>query len=387
MSQSFDDIVLTTPVSFGYERYSEHDATWFAAGTLRQMLADSGLKKHDVDGLAIASFSLAPDTPPSLVESLGLELCWLEQLCFGGASGVIAAKRAARAIQAGDAEIIACIGADTLARGDFANLVANFSNATQDASYPYGAAGPNLAFALMTSAYMQAYDLEREDFAPICVSQRHNANANPMALFHDKSLTTEDYVNAKAVVEPLHLYDCVMPCAGAEGFFVMTADRAKQLGLPSCRLLAAEERFNVLADDPVQLRGGWSLFADALYNTAGRGPADIDVMQTYDDYPVIVMQQLEGFGFCAQGEAKTFVADTDLRFDGDGLPHNTGGGQLSGGQAGAAGGLLGIVEGIRQVCGLAGERQVTSASNALIGGYGMVNYDRCVCSSGAILHR
>ena len=70
---------------------------------------------------------------------------------------MIAAKRAARTIQTGDAEVIACIGADTLGPNDFQNLVANFSNATRDASYPYAGGGPNLAFALMTQAYMEKY--------------------------------------------------------------------------------------------------------------------------------------------------------------------------------------------------------------------------------------
>jgi acetyl-CoA acetyltransferase len=64
---------------------------------------------------------------------------------------------------------------------------------------------------------------------------------------------------------------------------------------------------------------------------------------------------------------------------------NTGGGQLSAGQAGAAGGMLGVVEAVRQLQGRAGARQIPGVSRGLVSGYGSVSFDRCVCSSAMIL--
>ncbi|MFP6782189.1 MAG: thiolase family protein, partial [Gammaproteobacteria bacterium] len=69
----------------------------------------------------------------------------------------------------------------------------------------------------------------------------------------------------------------------------------------------------------------------------------------------------------------------------DGPAHNTSGGQLSVGQAGAAGGFLGIVEALRQLTNGAGANQVKFPKNALVTGFGMINYDRGLCSSAAIL--
>jgi acetyl-CoA acetyltransferase len=69
------------------------------------------------------------------------------------------------------------------------------------------------------------------------------------------------------------------------------------------------------------------------------------------------------------------------------LPHNTGGGQLSVGQAGAAGGYLGLVEAMRQLLGQAEGRQVADAQHALVSGFGMINYDRGLCSAAAVLGR
>jgi 3'-phosphoadenosine 5'-phosphosulfate sulfotransferase (PAPS reductase)/FAD synthetase len=75
---------------------------------------------------------------------------------------------------------------------------------------------------------------------------------------------------------------------------------------------------------------------------AGVKPDDLDFVETYDDYPVISLMQLEDLGFCRKGDGAAFVRSRSFTWDGD-FPLNTSGGQLSVGQAGAAGGFLGMV--------------------------------------------
>ena len=383
--EPYSGIALVCPTTLGYSKTSEHSARWFIGSVLRELIATAGIDKAEVDGLAISSFSLAPDSVSFLTQHFNMSVRWLEQLPFGGASGILAMRRAARAVQCGDADIVACIGGDTAAAGSFRELVADFSSFSNSASYPYGSGGPNTPFALITQRYMDEYGAGREDFGRLAVSQRYNARHFAGALLGDKPLSMEDYLAARPICTPLHLYDCVMPCAGGEGFLLMSQERARALGLAYVSILAADERHNAFADDPVQLRGGWPLFRDPLYAAAGIGPADIDLVQTYDDYPVISMLQLEGLGFCEPGGAAQLVRDTPLTFDGGGLPHNTSGGQLSVGQAGAAAGYLGLVETIRQLTHSAGDNQVPGAEFALVSGYGMINYDRGLCSAATIL--
>jgi acetyl-CoA acetyltransferase len=185
-----------------------------------------------------------------------------------------------------------------------------------------------------------------------------------------------------------------MPCAGAEAFLVMSEARARGLGLPHAVVRGAIERHNAFGDDPIFERGGWRVDRDDLYAMADAKPADIDFLQAYDDYPVIVMVQIEDLGFCDKGDAPAFVRAHRLTHDGS-FPVNTSGGQLSTGQAGAAGGFLGMVETIRQLTGAAPGRQVARRGSAtpeppqlgLVGGFGMVTYDRCLCTGAAILGR
>jgi len=390
--KDYAGVALTTPVSFGYARQSPRGAAWFIGSTLRQLLSASGLGADDIDGLAVSSFSLGADSAIALTQHLQLTPRWIEQMPYGGASGILALRRAARAIQAGDAEIIACIGGDGAAHRSFEATAANFSSFTIDASFPYGGGGPNAAFAMITQRYMDEFGARREDFGAIAVAQRYNANHYPAALLGHKTLTLEQYLAARPIAAPVHLLDCVMPCAGGEGFLMMSEERARSLGLDWCRILAADELHNAHRDDDIQLRGGWTEYADRLWNRAGLGPTEIDMLQTYDDYPVISMLQMEDLGFCAKGEAPAWVRDTDLRFDGSGpqarkLPHNTSGGQLSVGQAGAAAGYLGVVESMRQLTGSAGANQVERGRHAMVNGFGMINYDRGLCSAAAILAR
>jgi acetyl-CoA acetyltransferase len=380
---SYRGIAVTTPVTVPYARWYDRDTHWILGSALRRLLECSKLSKREVDGLAFNSFTLGPDTTIHLTEYFECSPRWIEWIPTGGAAGVMALRRAARAVQNGDAQIVACIAGDSPNPRTFADIVRNFSTFSTNAVLPYGAAGPNGNFALITDHYMRLHGATRSDFGRIAVAQRANARANPNALLGKKSLSLEDYLNAPPVAEPLHLFDCVMPCAGAEAFLVMTDERAKSLGLPAATIRGAIERHNAYFEEPVVNTAGWAFDRDSLYDQAALGPADIDCLQTYDDYPVATVLQIEDLGFCAKGEGKEFVRSRDLTTQGD-FPLNTCGGQLSCGQGGAGGGFLPVVEALRQVTRQPLGEQVPNARIAMAGAYGMITYDRCL-STGAVI--
>jgi len=380
---SYDGVAVAVPVTVPYQRYSTLGAHWFLGQAVAGLLEASGLAKEQIDGLCVSSFSLAPDTAVGVTQHLGLSPRWLDHVPTGGASGVMCLRRAARAVQAGDAEVVACVAADTNHVDSFRQTLGSFSDFARDATYPYGSGGPNSIFAMITANYMRSFGAKREDFGRICVDQRSNALGNPNAMFK-KALSLDEYMAARPISEPIHLFDCVMPCAGAEAFLVMSEARARDMGLPHALIRGAIERHNAYADDPVMFRGGWRVDRDDLYAQAGVAPAAIDFIQTYDDYPVIAMMQFEDLGFCEKGEGPAFVRSHTMTSGGS-FPNNTSGGQLSAGQAGAAGGFLGMTETIRQLSGDAGARQVPDARLGLVAGFGMVTYDRCLCTGAVIL--
>ena len=382
---NYDGIAVCVPVTVPYSRYSLRSAHWFCGRALADLIKGAGIGKDEVDGFCVSSFTLAPDSAVGLMQHLGVSARWLDHIPMGGASGAVALRRAARAVQVGDAEIVACIAADTNHVDSFRNTIASFSQFANDAVYPYGSGGPNASFAFLTDHYMREYGARREDFAKLCIAQRENALATPHAMMK-RPLTLDEYMNARPIADPLCLFDCVMPCAGAEAFLVMSSDRAKSLGLATASILSTMERHNAFPDDPIQIRAGWAMDRDAFYDHAGVGPRDMDFLQAYDDYPVICFMQIEDLGFCGKGEAPGFVRSHGLTTEGD-FPVNTSGGQLSVGQAGAAGGSLGLVEAIRQLTDQSLGGVVKNARIGLASCFGMINYDRGLCTSAAILAR
>ena len=382
---SYEGVAVAVPVTVPYLRYSTHSAHWFVGHAIDALVKASGIPKEQIDGLCVSSFSLAPDTAVGVTQHLGLSPRWLDHMPTGGASGVMCLRRAARAVQAGDADVVACVAADTNHVDSFRQTLGSFSNFSRDATYPYGSGGPNSIFAFITANYMRTFGATREDFGRIAVDQRSNALNNPNAMFK-KPLSLDEYMAARPISDPIHLFDCVMPCAGAEAFLVMSQERARDLGLPHAVIRGAIERHNAYSSDPVMVRGGWLADRDDLYAQADVRPADIDFVQTYDDYPVIVMMQFEDLGFCQKGEGSAFVQSQTMTHDGS-FPNNTSGGQLSAGQAGAAGGFLGMTEALRQLTDTAGARAVPGAELGLVAGFGMVTYDRCLCTGAVILGR
>ena len=382
---NYNGIAVCVPVTVPYSRYSLRSAHWFCGRALADLIKGAGICKDEVDGFCVSSFTLAPDSAVGLMQHLGVSARWLDHIPMGGASGAVALRRAARAVQVGDAEIVACIAADTNHVDSFRNTIASFSQFANDAVYPYGSGGPNASFAFLTDHYMREYGARREDFAKLCIAQRDNALATPHAMMK-RPLTLDEYMAARPIADPLCLFDCVMPCAGAEAFLVMSSDRAKSLGLANVSILSTTERHNAFPDDPIQIRAGWAMDRDAFYDHAGVGPRDMDFLQAYDDYPVICFMQIEDLGFCGKGEAPGFVRSHGLTTEGD-FPVNTSGGQLSVGQAGAAGGSLGLVEAIRQLTDQSLGGVVKNARIGLASCFGMINYDRGLCTSAAILAR
>src|SRR6202011_6323682 len=91
------------------------------------------------------------------------------------------------------------------------------------------------------------------------------------------------------------------------------------------------------------------------------------------DCLIALVVQFEAFGFCKPGQGMAFVRDTDLTHAGT-LPLNTGGGQISAGQAACS--SHNLIEAGRQLMGEGGKRQVRDTSNALVIGIGWISYGR-----------
>jgi acetyl-CoA acetyltransferase len=197
-------------------------------------------------------------------------------------------------------------------------------------------------------------------------------------------MSMEEYLAAPLVADPLSRYDCVPVVAGAQAIVVAHPDRCPR-GRAPVRVRGHRASFNYDNQEGDGLATGISTFAEELWRAAGVRPEHIDVASIYDDYPTMVLAQLNDLGMIAGNDLARFARRDigERRF-----PVNTWGGMLSAGQPGGpAGGLNGISEAALQLQHRAGARQVKNARLAVATGYGMTMYRYGGTAAAAILER
>lgn len=373
------DAAIVAAAETPYARHPPSGTTTagLLADAFLRVLEEGGLERDDVDGLGVASFTLAPDHAVDLAWRLGVRLRWLMEDPHGGAAALNMLGHALRAVEAGDAENVVLLAGDHFGPGEFDRLVAGFNRATRDHLAPIPTGGPNAQFALLTQRHMARHGLEREDYGIVPVTQRSWAALNPDAVYR-APLTIAEYLDAPEVAPPLGRYDCVPVVSGADAVLVSrSGSRTHRVRVRALR--ASFDHDRGLGDG---LATGLAELADDLWAEAGLGPGEVDLACVYDDYPVLVLVQLDELGLIPDGDLRRFLHERLARRR---WPVNTSGGQLSAGQAGAAGGLHGLVEAVRQLNGVAGARQLESARRAVVTGYGMVTYQAGACAIAAVL--
>ena len=336
------------------------DAYGHAARAFRRALADAGLDRCDVDGL-IAGPTLASER---LGEVLGLDVAWSAQ-----ADAVNAVMQAVLAIHAGMAECVALVyGNDQRSAGtQYGGPAAMGGERYLAYVYyaPWGLTSQGALYALLTSRYMALTGFRAEDLAQTAIAQRRFASLNPNAIMREP-ITLDDYLHSRFIAEPLRLYDYCLVNDGGVALIVTTAERGRRLGGKPV-LVSGMGRCD-MNQDATQLRPrlvdfyhpGHSAAAAQVYDMAGVGPQDMDLLQVYDSFSIHVPIALEGFGFCRPGEAAALVAGGGTG-PGGRLPVNTSGGHLS---ESYMQGWNHQVEIVRQLRGQAGGRQVARARTA-----------------------
>jgi acetyl-CoA acetyltransferase len=372
-------------VGYGETKYSreKRPVIMYMADAIKMALDNAKLKKGDVGGLAVTSMSLL-DYPSWVAEQLGLELDWVQEIDCGGAAGVVGVRRAADAIQLGEIDVAVCVAGDSIGAAGMPVRMRNYIYDNYMGVNGWG--GPNSLFALTQRLHMAEYGTTREQLGKIAVSQRKNAELNENAFFRSP-LTIEDYLNSRVIADPICLYDCVRVVSGAAAVVVASERKAKKLTEHQIYLVTDCEKSNYQVTNmaPDRLELGYKAFAKELFSKVSH--REIDFAEIYDDYPIAVLMQLENLGFCPKGKGGEFIESHDLTISGD-FPLNTGGGQLSVGQADLAGAYLPVVEAVRQLKGEAGSHQVKGAKTGLVTGLGLFGYHiPLACAAAMILQR
>lgn len=338
----------------GGEAYE--DCYGYGALAFRRALADCGLARKDIDELIVGP-TLSSERAG---EILGINPSWSSQ-----ADAVNAVLQGALALHSGVAECVALVyGNDQRTAGT--KYGGPTARGEQFLSYvyyaPWGMTSQGALYAMMVRRYMELQGLRPEQLAEVALAQRQFAQLNPNAVMREPlDLTT--YLAAKYICDPLRIFDYCLVNDGGVALIMTTAQRAKTLKKKPV-VISGVGRSDMNKDAtslwPRLLdfyHTSHARAATEVYDMAGVGPGDIDVVGIYDSFSPHVVFALEGFGFFKPGEFAKFSAGGTMRLGGR-LPVNTSGGHLS---ESYMQGWNYQIELVRQLRGEAGERQVPRA--------------------------
>ena len=348
-------------------------ATGWAMEAVRLAVVDAGLELRDVDGL-LTSSGITGGVGLGLQRELDLvDLRLLSEMQAFGSTAAGMVQVAAMAVEAGMADVVACVFADSPLQPGRAT-----GHAYQGArAVPTGwggllavtgATGANTLYALAARRHMLRYGTTTEDFGAIAVAQRAWAVDNPRAQMR-QPITLADHQASRWVADPFRLLDCCLVSNGGIAVVVTSAGRAGSLAQPPVYVLGwgqSHPGHYFQRDENFGLVTGAARSGPAALAMAGVGIHEVEIAELYDCYTFTVLVSLEDYGFCEKGEGGAFVSSGALGRDGK-LRCNTGGGQLS---SYYMWGMTPLSEAIIQVRGQGGARQVHPHDVVLVSGNG-----------------
>jgi acetyl-CoA acetyltransferase len=336
-----------------YGNFPDKDEYALAAAAFTQALADSGLKKSQIDGIAVCRIP----SYARMGEVLGIDPRWTLTLPAHGRMSGISIVEALAALHSGIASYIVLLYAN-IGRSRRVNYGGEEMANIWD---PWGLTSPGAGHAMMFRRHMELYGTTTRQLAEVSVAFRKHACLNADAVMK-KPMTIEDHENSRPITAPLRLLDYCQINDGACCLILTTAERARDLRRPPVYIAGVGARDNFRESSlpnfsPDFWYGAVQDVAAQVYAMAGVGPQDVDALMAYDNFSPTVLFSLEGLGFCKRGESGAFVEGGTLALGGA-LPSNTDGGHLS--NSYMQGWALNV-EAVRQLRGELGARQVPGA--------------------------
>jgi len=305
----------------------------------------------------------------------GIPVFNLNNNCSTGSSALFLARQA---VESGVAECAIALGFEQMQPGalkgawdDRPSPMAKFAEAMSE-KQGYDPQAPRAAqfFGGAGRDYIAQYGIRKDTFGRISVKARQHAARNPLAVFR-QTLTLDEVMASAPVFDPLTRFQCCPPTCGAAAAIVCSAEFAKKHGLDMRVVIAAQA---MTTDTPSSFESkdmrkvvGYDMTAAAarqVYEAAGIGPDDLDVVELHDCFTANELITYEGLGLTPEGTAERFIVDGDNTYGGR-VVTNPSGGLLSKGHPLGATGLAQCAELVWQLRGQAEQRQVEGARIAL----------------------
>ena len=342
-------------------------AMGFTIEASKRAIEDAGIARDDIDGVLVVMPAVMGEQhgwAARVASYLGIEPTFSATMDMGGATACGSVQTAIAAMEAGYCQaVLCCFATQNWPQGVPMQL---FGSQFQ---IPYGDVGAITLMAHIKRRQQHEYGFTDEHYGRIAVTWRKHASMNPDAQMGKKLITMDDYMRSRWVAEPLRLLDCCPSTDGGGACIVTSLERARDLAKPPARILGTGQSHSsemIRPNGNYAAHWGGTKAAELTYRMAGLTPKDVDVAQLYDAFTPRVIHDLVAYGFCKPAEVGGFIESGELELTGS-LPCNTAGGLIS---EGHLSGFGHVREGVRQLRGECGARQVKDANVCLVTGYG-----------------
>ena len=304
----------------------------------------------------------------------GIPIFNVNNNCSTGSSALMLAKQA---VEGGLVECALALGFEKMEKGalgakfdDRANPIEKFAEVMNEVQGVSRAPGAAQMFGGAGREYRFKYGTKRETFGKISVKARQHASKNPYALFN-QVLSLEEIMASEEVFDPLTRFQCCPPTCGAGAAILCSDDFAKKHGITKPVWIAAQamttDYESTFGEKSMMKVVGYDMAkacAKKVYEQAGLGPKDVQVIELHDCFTANELLTYEALGLCPEGGAEKFIEDGDNTYGGKWVT-NPSGGLLSKGHPLGATGLAQCTELVWQLRGQADKRQVPGAKVAL----------------------
>jgi acetyl-CoA acetyltransferase len=335
--------------------------TALASLAFERAIADSGVERHEVDGLSLTFLYGGPD-PVALAQEIGIRPSFLVD-----SAGVVPLAAACAALAAGECNTIALIYAVTprsLGRRYGGQTYVGSGRDSYYYYHPWGWSSQAAHWALILQRYMSLYKVSEADLASVAVSLRANATRNDNAIMR-APLTVEDYLASRFIVRPIRLFDLCLVNDGGVCVILRRSESARDLAHPPVYVAGwgeAKVRHSKMHSMVVgRLAEECRQSVDQAYKMARTALGEIQHVGAYDPSSIHLVNQLEGYGFAEPGAGVALFEEGHTSVGGS-LPVNTNGGLMS---EAYMHGWNNLVECVRQLRHEAGDRQVPGVEQSL----------------------
>jgi acetyl-CoA acetyltransferase len=304
----------------------------------------------------------------------GIPIINVNNACATGSTALFLARQA---VESGAVDVALAIGFEQMNPGALGvtatdrNPILEKNHAVLEAQNDGAEDVPVAAryFGGAGAEYQRKYGLKSETFALVAKKARQHAAANPYAIFRDP-LSVEEIMSSPRIFGPLTRLQCCPPTCGAAAA-VIVSEKFRRENPGRYVEIAAQ----AMTTDPESSFEGKSLMqaigfdmarnaARIVYEKAGIGPEDVDVVELHDCFTTNEVLTYEALGLAGEGQAEKFIRDGNNTYGGRTVT-NPSGGLLSKGHPLGATGLAQCAELVWQLRGDAAKRQVEKASIAL----------------------